>query len=352
MYKSIVFILTVFAAGLGLTKAQPGGNYTYNFLNLTNSARAASLGGDVIAIQDDDFNLTAQNPSLLNSNMSNNLVMNYVNYFTDINYGYFSYAHSFANAGNFAAAVNYINYGEFTAADYTGVITGHFRAAEYSFNLMWSMPLDSSFTVGAALKTIHSVLEQYTSTGLATDVGITYHNPDKLFTAAFVIRNLGTQVKAYNSGNMEPLPLNIELGISQRLKYAPFRFSLTAHHLQQWDMLYTTEADKKNSIDPLTGEKVSKSKAENFAENFMRHMIVGVEFLPMKNFYFRVGYNYQRRKEMQLASKVGGVGFSWGFGLKISKFNISYGRATYHLSGASNLFSLTTNISDFYQKGK
>ena len=44
------------------------------------------------------------------------------------------------------------------------------------------------------------------------------------------------------------------------------------------------------------------------------------------------------------------VGFSWGFGIKISKFHFSYGRATYHLAGGSNHFSLSTNLSDFYHK--
>jgi hypothetical protein len=43
------------------------------------------------------------------------------------------------------------------------------------------------------------------------------------------------------------------------------------------------------------------------------------------------------------------VGFSYGFGIKISKFHLSYGRATYHLAGASNHFSISTNFSSFYK---
>jgi hypothetical protein len=49
-------------------------------------------------------------------------------------------------------------------------------------------------------------------------------------------------------------------------------------------------------------------------------------------------------------SRMSTVGLSWGFGFRISKFHISYGRATYHLAGASNHFSISTNFSDFIRK--
>ena len=82
----------------------------------------------------------------------------------------------------------------------------------------------------------------------------------------------------------------------------------------------------------------------------MRHVIFGVEFIPVKNLYVRVGYNYRRRKEMLIESKTSTVGISWGFGIKISKFYLSYGRATYHLAGASDHFSISTDLDSFKKK--
>jgi hypothetical protein len=75
-----------------------------------------------------------------------------------------------------------------------------------------------------------------------------------------------------------------------------------------------------------------------------------MEFLPGENFYVNVGYNYQRRQELKVLVRVGMVGFSWGFGMKINKYRFSYGRATYHLAGASNHFSLSVNLSEFYKQ--
>ena len=74
------------------TFAQIGGGNIYEFLNLPNSARVAALGGKLISIKDNDLNLSFNNPSLLNSSMEKQLVLNYVNYFSDINYGYVSYS--------------------------------------------------------------------------------------------------------------------------------------------------------------------------------------------------------------------------------------------------------------------
>ena len=183
----IVLIYLMLVTG-NLT-AQLGGNSTYNFLNLTNSARVASLGGKIVSIPDDDLNISFHNPSALHEGMSNNLILNYVNYFSDINFGYVSYARSYEGIGNFAAGLNYINYGKFIGADNVGNITGEFRAAEYSLNLIYSRSIDSLFRVGVNLKPVYSVLESYHSFGLLLDIAATYTNRDKLFSAGIVFRN-------------------------------------------------------------------------------------------------------------------------------------------------------------------
>jgi hypothetical protein len=277
--------------------------------------------------------------------------MNYVGYFADIKYGYVSYAKSFGKVGNFATGIHYINYGEFIEANEDGIITGNFKAAEYALNLIWSKPIDSLFTVGANLKPILSNLEEYKSYGLALDLGITYHNPKNLLTAALVFKNIGTQIKPYYEGHYEPLPFEIQLGFSKKLSHAPFRISIIAQQLQKIDLTYNKPEEKKQS-STFSNEYESKNQLEEYADKFMRHLILGVEFIPFKNFYFNFGYNHQRRKEMQIIDKLGFVGFSWGFGLKIKKFHISYGRASYHLAGASNHFSLSVNFSNFYKKRK
>ncbi len=325
--------------------AQKGGESTYSFLGLANAARVAALGGEVVSLNDDDINMVFHNPALLSPGMHNNFSLNYVNYFAGVNYGYASYAYSAGDIGNFGAGMHYVNYGTFDRTDELGNIEGTFRASEYALNLFYSRSiLDSALTVGANLKPIFSSLEQYTSFGLALDLGVSYYLSSSLTSFGLVFKNMGTQITSY-TGTREQLPFEIQAGITQGLAHAPFRFSLTFQHLERWDLSYTIQDDDLSFSD---GESEA-SGFDVFADNLMRHVVIGTEFLLGKNFHIDLGYNYKRRKEMMVNSRPGMVGFSAGFGFRVSKFHFSFGRASYHLAGGTSHFSLTTNLSEFYR---
>jgi hypothetical protein len=349
--KSIKALIFLAIIPLFSLYGQVGGSYTYAFLNQTNSARIAALGGKSVALPEDDLNMPFHNPSLLSSGMHNHLVLNYVGYFADIKYGYASYARSYEGVGNFAAGLHYINYGEFPYADNFGVRNGYFTASEYALNLIYSRKIDSLLTVGVNLKPIYTAFESYNSLGIAADLGITYYNPDRLFTAALVLKNIGTQITTYyGDAEREKLPFEIQAGISQRLAHAPFRFSFLFQHLQKWDLQYESTLDEDNSFNFEEEVSTGSQKLEDFGDNLLRHVIFGMEFMPGKNFYVSLGYNYHRRQEMKINNRPGMVGFSWGFGFKLSKFHFSYGRASYHLAGGSNHFSISTDLGEFYRR--
>jgi hypothetical protein len=328
---------------------QPGGK-AFQFLEVTNSARVAALGGDAVAQNDNDLDLAYHNPAMLNAAMRHQLVINYVNYFAGVNYGYASAATALKK-GTLAGGIHYLNYGKFQGADETGALTNTFKAADYSINILYSRPLDSLFTIGLTMKSIFSDLETYNSSALAVDVGLMYHNPDSRFSAGLVIRNAGFQINTYYpNGAHEPLPFEIALGVSQSLKYAPLTFFLVADHLEKWDLTYTTNADKEKDEDPLTGTSSEKEGFDLAFDKLMRHMVIGTEIKLGKNISLRAGYNYRRRQELKIDTKPGMVGFSWGIGVKISKFKISYAHPSYHLANGGNYFSLSMNLDELSKK--
>lgn len=328
--------------------AQIGGNNTYEFLNLTSSARIAAMGGDFLTINDNDITLVESNPSLINPGMSNKLGVAYVDFFSDVNYGFATYAKSFNNIGSFAASMKYISYGKFDYATVTGERTGQFNAGETALNIGWGRQLDSLFSIGANLKFIYSSLESYNSFGLAVDVAGSYISRDRSFTISLIAKNIGRQLTAYEGGNIEPLPFELQLGLAKKLKHLPFRYSILYNNLEKWNLRYDDPGQAQT--DPISGEVVNDSGIEVFADNFMRHIVFGGELLIGKNISLRGGYNYRRRAEMKVTTKPGTVGFSWGIGLRISKFHISYARSAYHLVGSPNYITLTTNLSDFFVK--
>ena len=302
----ILFSFFIFSA-----QAQTGGNNTYEFLNLPSSARIASLGGAVIAVQDNDLNLAFQNPGLLNPTMSKELALSYVPYFADIKYGYAAYAQEFKKLGTFSAGIHYVDYGTFIKADNTGLQTGTFGAREYSFNLAYSRLLYTRLTGGVTLKTIYSSLEEFTSVGLAVDIGAFYTNENGNLGLGAVVKNIGRQLTTYVPGNREPIPFEVQLGISYRLPKAPFRLSLIATHLEKPNLTYINPATE-NQTDPITGDAVVQ-KISLF-EKIGRHAILGAEILITQNFSLRLGYNYMRRKDLSVDTHRGISGFSGGFG--------------------------------------
>jgi hypothetical protein len=333
-----IFLISLLVSA---SKAQTGGDNIYEFLNLTHSGLIASLGGTNVSLRTDNLNLAYYNPALLSTGMDRSLTLNYVNYFAGINYGLAMYSRSYPRYGNFAAGLTYLNYGSFTEADPAGLITGSFRASEYALSLIYSREIDSLFTAGINLKPVLSHLEKYTSFGFAFDLGASFHSRSGLFSAGLTIRNIGLELTTYAGEERQKLPFEIQAGFSQKLAHAPLRFSLTLRHLEKFDLTY------QYSDTTSSNEYIQSSE---FLENTLRHFIIGAELIPHKNFYISAGYNYQRRKELQIDSKVSTVGFSWGFGINTSWLNIEFGRATYHIAGSSSHVSFVVRPDLLYNR--
>jgi len=196
---------------------------------------------------------------------------------------------------------------------------------------------------------IYSDYFTYKSFGMAVDIAGHYYLPKKDISITAVIKNMGYQLVTYNN-NRDPLPFEVQIGVSKKLKDAPIRFSVIGTNLQKWD-LNTLANDQPVEIDPFTGEEI-KQKGNGFGDKLMRHVVVNAEILASKNFHLGIGYNYLRRKELMLESRAGLVGFSFGLGMKISKFRINYGRSNFSKASGLNSFTVTVNPSEFTQKNK
>ncbi len=318
----------------------------YEFLNLPTSARITAIGGYGIPDTEQDINMALFYPSLINSEMHQDLTLNFVSYFDDIHYGTAAYSRTFERLGSFTGRVQYISYGSFDERDETGQDMGTFRAAEYAVVVGWGRQLSDYFHIGSNLKIIGSDFYKYSSFGFAVDVSGSYINHERLFAASLLFRNIGRQITHYHSGNNEPLPFEIVAGASKKLLNAPIRLFGVAHNLQKWDLTY----DRQVESGYMSAE-TKTSREDNigdFADRFMHHIILGIEFLPTDNLSFHLGYNYRRRQEMKVESRLSTVGFSWGLGVKISRFQFSYGRSDYHLAGAPNHITVLFNVEDVF----
>jgi hypothetical protein len=261
------------------------------------------------------------------------------------------YARSFNKIGNFVGTFQFINYGSFTYADIAGNTNGTFTAGEYALTLGWGRTLTPHFSIGANGKLVYSQLESYHSSGIAVDVAGSYNTTDDIFSASIVARNIGYQVVSYIPGTHDPLPFEMQIGLAARLKHLPVRLSLLYNNLERWALAYYDPLNPANQIDPITGQAKKQTDIGKFTDELMRHIVIGAEITIAKAFSIRVGYNYRLRKEMELYDHTALSGFTYGFGLRIKMFTLSYARCTY-MAGTfnPNYFSLALNLGQFTHK--
>lgn len=319
--------------------AQLGGKATYQFLNLMSSPRQAALGGKIITNIDYDVTQALYNPATINADMDNQLALNYASHLGDISYGTAAYAYTVdRRTQTFHAGVTFVNYGNFEGYDENGNNTGAFTGNETAISFGYALQLGfSDFYAGANIKLISSKLEQYSSLGGALDLGLIYIDEYLDFNAALVVRNIGTQFTTY-AGLNEPLPLEIDIGLSQKLENVPMRWHLTFENLQQWSISAPNPSRVTTDLNGnQTEEKVS------FISQLMRHTLIGMELFPERGLNIRMGYSFRRAEELRILEQRNFSGLSFGIGLKFNTLRFSYTHARY--ASAANTSFLGVQIS-------
>jgi hypothetical protein len=309
------------------------GSSVFHFLNLPASSRLSALGGENVAISDDDISMAFVNPALLTAHTDKVLQLNYAYYLAGTMFGSAMYGHNYKD-NYFAAAVHYLDYGQMPYADEYGNLLGTtFTAKDICVNLMYTRQLGPLFRVGATVKPIFGVYERYTSFALGADIGGHFQTADSTFQMGLALRNVGWQLKAFREEdygqNTEMLPLNLELGLSYRLNHAPLRFSLTVHNLQHWNLA-------------PAGEEVK------WYDMLFRHTIWAIDIVPKSNkFYLTLSYNHRRQAEMNLTDVRSLAGFAFGAGMKLYKFRLGFALSQYTKSNFTYQVSLSTDINSF-----
>lgn len=335
MQKTTTYILLLcLVASLSVQAQIKGsGSSVFHFLSLPASSRLNALGGENVAIADDDISMAFINPALLTANTDKVLQLNYAYYLAGTMFGSAMYGHNYQD-NYFGAAIHYLDYGQMQYADEFGNLLGTtFTAKDICLNLMYARQLGPMFRVGATIKPIFSVYEAYTSFALGADVGGHFQTADSTFQMGLALRNIGWQLKSFYEDDFgqhtEMLPLNLELGLAYRLAHAPLRFSLTIHNLQRWDIAPASEDIK-------------------WYDMLFRHTIWAVDILPKsEKFYLTLSYNHRRQAEMNITDIKSLAGFALGAGVKIYKFRLGFALSQYTKSNFTYQVSLSTDINSF-----
>ncbi|SNR40999.1 type IX secretion system protein PorQ [Hymenobacter mucosus] len=344
---AVLILGSIVGAGAVPAVAQIGGQQAFSYLNLPVSAKLAGLGGVNVSSRDADGTMMYGNPALLNADMDGRLALGYVDYLADIKQSTAAYVFNTERYGRFGVGLTYLNYGKFEQVDIAGNSLSEFSVNEYALSVSDSYT-SGSFTIGGALKIGVSGISGNHSIATLADVGGLFKHPEKDFTVGLVVRNAGYQLKPYDGAGREPMPLDVQIGTSFKPEHLPLRFSFSAHHLQQLDIVYL-DPNQRGQLDEFGNEVKSK---KTLGDKIARHFVVGGEFLLSKNLHVRMGYNHLQRRELRLDNTAGGAGFSFGVMLRISQFQLDYTHAGYHASGSANYFTVARNLQSLFKKDK
>ncbi len=341
----LLIILSLLLLDYPILKAQIGGQHAFEFLTLSPSARVTALGGYQIAVMDEDVNMAAQNPALYNEEMDTYLSLNNDRYFADLHHSHVAFAKHIDGIATFGASMQFISYGDFTQTDGTSNVLGNFSGGEYAFSI-GAARREGKFSYGTNLKFITSSLDTYRALGIAADFGVVYYDKETELGVAAVAKNIGYQLTSYTT-ERESLPFDLQIGVTKKLKYMPFRFSIVAHHLNQWDIRY----DDPNQVEENSLFE-EPTESNHIADKIFRHLTFNGELYLGKALRMRFGYNHLRRQELGTQIRNGLTGFSFGAGIHTRKFQISYGRAIYHLAGGNHHFTLSTKLNEWTKRKK
>lgn len=324
--------------------SQTGGNTSFQLLDLHFNARSLGLGGDFISVKDKDVNMGVANASLLNEQMNKDISFSSSLMAGGINYGNLSYGYKIKDIAMMSSYIQYIAYGKFDRTAINGTKEGTFSPFEMIAGSSIGREINKRLSIGANLNILYSQLETYSSFGASVNFSGAFHHEEKGVLVTLLAKNIGYQFKSYtNNKSRKPLPVDVQLATSYKLPHAPFRISVLVHHLNKWDLTYN-DPTLKPTTDPLTGEIIPVKKASWF-EKLGRHFTFQLETLIGKHFDLRVGFDYQRRKELALAERPGIAGLSFGAGLKLKKFSLDYGFLVYSRAGFNNMITFSTNLS-------
>ncbi len=317
--RSVLAIMAILAASqiyaqsgstIGIDE-NSGRTGVYQLLTIPGSARAAALGNTFVAMKDDPTTIFS-NPAALSTQQKRDslapgsvISFGYTNLALDITQGYVAYSQPapefLGDSSWIGIGAVYNSYGSFAGANAVGEATQEFSAGDIALSVAYSSMIpEQPVHYGIAVKYISSTLVsgQYSSSGIAADLGVFYESKPILLTIGISALNIGSQLSTY-AGIDENLPFNLQLGISKKLERLPLTLHLAFRNL-------TRDREGRNFFYALN----------DFS--------IGGEFTVSKVVRLRFGYENQKRRDLKTPEGLGMGGFSFGLGLNFQKLHFDY----------------------------
>ncbi|NLB34657.1 MAG: PorV/PorQ family protein [Elusimicrobia bacterium] len=206
--KKLITKTTAVILALGLTAHADPGDSAAAFLRVGVGARPAAMAEAYAGVSGDLMALYS-NPAGLSSILGSEFSFSHTVWLEDVSYSNLAMGMNIFD-GYAALGVNYLTPGTIDKVDNAGNdMACTYKASDLLITGAYSK-MFGDISAGAALKLIHSNIDNHTATAFALDVGV--QRFFGMLNAGLVIQNFGTQMSFRD--DCDPLPLAVRAGVS------------------------------------------------------------------------------------------------------------------------------------------
>lgn len=299
------------------------------FLTIYPGARQNGMGAAFVGLADDAL-ATYYNQAGMAFIESTNFYLMHANWlpglYPGMYYDIISVVKPVKGWGTVGGNIIYLTTGETEARDENGTPVGKFRTFDVAFSLSYATQMTQYLGLGVGAKFIYSylappdiverVLNMRGGTGMswAVDVSALYRTPLRGLNLGAALQNVGPSIQYAASGNKDPLPRTVRLGIAYKL--------------------FDTKMNKLTFLADLT--KVIVSWSGDFTkENQDTWKSIGMEYTYFELLSGRIGYFKDDAGQR--------IGLTYGGGVQFKqlKFDIGVDEKLYEFPTSNYRFSLS-----------
>ncbi len=305
------------------------------FLTITPDSRAAGMGETGVATSADANSAYWNSAKLAFIEKDFGVAGSYTPWLgkiiNDMSIFYLSGFYKITREQTVAVSMKYFDLGEIQFNNGPGIndFLGRFNPREFAFDVTYSRLLTEQFSIGGALRYIHSNLTGAFSSGgidarpgnsVAVDIGVYYTKPfvskNSNLSLGATITNIGAKISYSDANNKDFIPTNLRLGGAFETQLDAFNSLTFALDVNKLMVPSPTPGSKSEPL--LSGIFGSFTDAEGgFSEEIREFTLsTGVEYWYNETFAGRVGYF------LEANDKGNRKYFTAGIGANIKKFGI------------------------------
>jgi hypothetical protein len=305
------------------------------FLGITPDSRAAGMGDVGVATAPDANSAYWNSAKLAFIDQSYGVAASYTPWLgkiiNDMSIFYLSGFYKISREQTVAASMKYFDLGEIQFRDINAVDQGRFNPREYAFDVTYSRLLTEHFSIGGALRYIHSNLTGALTTGnvdarpgnsAAVDFGVFYTKPmvtkNSNLSFGAAITNLGAKISYSDANQKDFIPVNLRLGGALKTELDPYNSITLALDLNK--LMVPSRKPQFGETPPtlLGGVFSSFTDASGGLKEEMHEVIIssGVEYWYKNTFSGRLGYFLEAKDKGNRKYLTAGVG------MRVNKFGL------------------------------